>query len=45
MGNIKVGNGKDLLYKVVMYNIPYIGYPRSLNALSAVDTAAKNMGN
>ena len=45
MGNIKVGNGKDLLYKVVMYNIPYIGYPRSLNALTAVDTAAKNMGN
>lgn len=44
VGNIKVGNGKDLLYKVVMYNIPYIGYPRSLNALTAVDTAAKNMG-
>lgn len=44
MGNIRVGNSKEFLYKVVSHCIPYIGYPRSLNALNAVDTAAKNLG-
>ena len=41
MGNIKIGNSKELLVKVVSHCIPYIGYPRSLNALTALDTAAK----
>ena len=44
MGNMKVGNSKELLVKVVSHCIPYIGYPRSLNALTALDTAAKNLG-
>ncbi len=41
--NIKIGNGKQFLYSVVLHCIPYIGYPRSLNALAAIDTAAKNL--
>lgn len=44
MGNMKVGNSKELLVKVVSHCIPYIGYPRSLNALTALDAAAKNLG-
>lgn len=35
-GNINVGNGLDYLTKVVHQVIPYIGYPRSLNALSCL---------
>lgn len=44
MGNMKVGNSKELLANVVSHCIPYIGYPRSLNALTALDAAAKNLG-
>ena len=31
-GNIQVGNDKDFLVRVVSQCLPYIGYPRSLNA-------------
>lgn len=31
--NIKLGNDKDFLMKVIEQNVPFIGYPRSLNAV------------
>lgn len=37
--NIDVGNSADLLRKVVLQCLPYIGYPRTLNALSTVGEA------
>ena len=37
--NIKIGNDKDFLIKIISQNIPYIGYPRSLNALRCVNEA------
>lgn len=39
--NIRIGNDKAFLIKVVSQCLPYIGYPRSLNALRCVDEAAK----
>ena len=42
-GNMRVGNDKALIYNIVSLCIPYVGYPRSLNALSAIDSAEKNM--
>ena len=39
--NLNLGRTKDFLYRVVMQILPYIGYPRSLNALSCIDSAAK----
>ena len=39
--NIRLGNDKQFLIKVVSQCLPYIGYPRSLNALRCVDEAAK----
>lgn len=39
--NIRLGNDKEFLIKVVSQCLPYIGYPRSLNALRCVDEAAK----
>ena len=38
--NIRIGNDKDFLIKVVSQCLPYIGYPRSLNALRCVNEAA-----
>lgn len=40
-GNMNLGNDKDFLYRVVSQMLPFIGYPRSLNALNCVDAAAK----
>ncbi len=40
-GNLNMGNDKAFLYAVVHQCLPYIGYPRSLNALGCVDAAAK----
>ena len=40
-GNLHVGNDKDLLIAVISANIPYIGYPRTLNALSCICEVAK----
>lgn len=34
--NIKVGNDKEFLIKVVSQCLPYIGYPRCLNALDCI---------
>lgn len=40
-GNMNLGNDKDFLIRVVSQCLPYIGYPRSLNAVSAVQKAAQ----
>lgn len=36
-GNINVGNDKDVLIDVVTQLLPYIGYPRTLNALKCIN--------
>ena len=36
-GNMNMGNGKDFLIRVVSQCLPYIGYPRSLNAISCIN--------
>ena len=41
VGNMRVGNGKAFLIAVVSQCLPYIGYPRSLNALTCINNAAK----
>lgn len=38
-GNINLGNDKDFLVKVVSQCLPYIGYPRSLNAIACINKA------
>ena len=40
--NMKIGNDKAFLIKVISQCLPYIGYPRSLNALRCVNNAAEN---
>lgn len=45
--NMRIGNGRGFLIKVISQCLPYIGYPRSLNALKCVndaDTAMKERG-
>lgn len=37
--NIKLGNNKEFLMKVIEQNVPFIGYPRSLNAVRIVNEA------
>ena len=37
---MKVGNDKGFLIQIVSQNVPFIGYPRSLNALRCVSEAA-----
>lgn len=39
-GNMRIGNDKAFLIKVISQCLPYIGYPRSLNALRCVNQAA-----
>lgn len=41
LGNMKVGNNRLFLINVISAGIPFIGYPRSLNALNCVNEAAK----
>ena len=40
-GNISVGNSKELLISAVYQILPYIGFPRSLNAIAAINDIAK----
>lgn len=40
-GNMNLGNGEEFLIKVVSQCLPYIGYPRSLNALFCIAKAAE----
>lgn len=39
-GNMNLGNDKGFLIRVVSQCLPYIGYPRSLNALACIEKAA-----
>ena len=36
-GNVNVGNDKDTLLAVVTHLLPYIGYPRTLNAIACLN--------
>jgi len=36
-GNLNVGNDKEILLSVVTQLIPYVGYPRALNALRCIN--------
>lgn len=40
-GNMNLGNDKIFLIKVVSQCLPYIGYPRSLNAIGCINKAAE----
>lgn len=40
-GNMNMGNDKAFLIKVVSQCLPYIGYPRSLNAMNCINKAAE----
>lgn len=40
-GNMNMGNDKDFLIRVVSQCLPYIGYPRSLNAINCINKAAE----
>ena len=37
----EMGNDKDFLIRVVSQCLPYIGYPRSLNAVACINKAAE----
>ena len=41
VANIKMGNDKRFLIKIISQCLPYIGYPRSLNALLCVNEAVE----
>lgn len=43
VGNVQCGNTREFLIQVVSSNVPFIGYPRSLNALAVIEevTGAK----
>lgn len=43
VGNMRVGNDKAFLIKIISQCIPYIGYPRALNALNCVNLAAAQL--
>ena len=40
-GNMNMGNDKNFLIRVVSQCLPYIGYPRSLNAISCIGRAVE----
>ena len=44
-GNFGVGNDKEKLYSVVEQCMPYIGYPRTLNAMNIIDETAEKFKN
>ena len=39
--NMRIGNDKLFLIKIISHCLPFIGYPRSLNALRCVNAAAE----
>lgn len=41
--NMLIGNDKEFLIKIISQCIPFIGYPRSLNALRCVNEAAETL--
>jgi 4-carboxymuconolactone decarboxylase len=40
MANLNVGNNRQTLIGVIAVLLPFIGYPRTLNALAAVNELA-----
>lgn len=36
-GNVNIGNGRDVLLDVITQLLPWVGYPRTLNALAALN--------
>lgn len=38
-GNMNIGNDREFLIRVVSQCLPYIGYPRSLNAINCINKA------
>ena len=42
-GNIRLGNDTSFLIKVVSQCLPYIGYPRSLNAIGCINKAKEQI--
>lgn len=44
-GNLGVGNDQEKLYSVVEQCMPYIGYPRSLNAMNIIDEVSGALKN
>lgn len=40
-GNMNLGNDREFLIRVVSGCLPYIGYPRSLNAIACIDKAVE----
>jgi 4-carboxymuconolactone decarboxylase len=36
-GNLNVGNGKDILLDLMTQLLPWVGYPRTLNALKCLN--------
>lgn len=41
--NMRIGNDKEYLIKIISQVLPFIGYPRSLNALACVNAAEEQM--
>lgn len=41
-GNIRLGNDKGFLLRVVSQCLPYIGYPRSLNAIQCINKVSED---
>ena len=39
-GDLNVGHGRDVLVDVITQLLPWVGYPRTLNALSALNEVA-----
>jgi 4-carboxymuconolactone decarboxylase len=39
-GNVRVGNSRDVLLDALSQLVPYIGYPRTLNGLAAINEVA-----
>jgi 4-carboxymuconolactone decarboxylase len=39
-GNLNIGNGREILVDVITQLVPWVGYPRTLNALAALDGVA-----
>ena len=39
-GNLNVGHGRDMLLDVITQLLPWVGYPRTLNALSCLNEVA-----
>lgn len=40
-GNMNMGNDREFLIKAISQLVPYLGFPRCLNALSCIDKAAE----